>query len=328
MKKRRFVTALILMLLFAFCMAGTALAAKAPEGLVTEGNVTYFYKDGVRKKGWQVIGKKRYFFRKNNAQMVKGRFMVNGTMYYFNTKGVCVKKLPDAGWETDAKGIRFSDGMDKYLRNGWKTIQGNTYYFNKRGYALTGFKKIGDYKYYFTSKGVRRVNKWVRINGSKYYFGADGKMVRNAWVGDAYLGDDGRQIVDYVDETRDNPRKTGWVGYGRLWRYYKNGGLVTGWKNIEGKRYFFQSTGYMKIGWYNDGQNYYFLNTTPGRGTIGVMATNFMRIDGKVYYFFPKQVKDSTGAVHPIGSMARNLKIRYNDKEYSFDKQGVCQELK
>lgn len=328
MNKKRFGFALVLSLLLAFCISAAAFAAKAPDGLVTEGGATYYYQNGVKKKGWQVIEGKKYFFRKNNAQMVKGRFMVNGMMYYFNTKGVCVKKLQDAAWETDEKGIRFSDGMNKYLKNGWKTIQGKTYYFNKKGYALVGMQVIGDNTYYFNSKGVRRTNKWIRVDGSKYYFGADGKMVRNAWVGDVYLGDDGKQIKDYVDETKDNPKKTGWVGYGRLWKYYTKGRLVTGWKDIQGKRYYFQSTGYMKIGWYNDGQNYYFLNTTPGRGTIGVMATNFMRIDGKVYYFFPKQVKDSDGKIHPKGSMARGLKIRYNEKEYSFDNQGVCQELK
>ena len=34
------------------------------------------------------------------------------------------------------------------------------------------------------------------------------------------------------------------------------------------------------------------------------------------------------GRVHPKGSMARALKIRYNNKEYSFNEAGVCQELK
>jgi len=328
MDKRRFGCAFVLALLLTFGISSTAFAGKGPEGLVKEGTETYYYQDGVKQKGWQRIDGKKYFFRFNNARMVKGRFAVKGTVYYFNTRGVCVKKIPDASWETDEKGIRFCDGADKYLKNGWKTIQGKKYYFDKKGYVLTGIQSVKGYTYYFTSKGVMKTNKWVRANGGRYYFGTDGRMVRNAWVGDAYLGDDGRQIKDYVDETKDNPRKTGWVGYGRLWRYYVKGRLVTGWRNIEGKRYYFQSTGYMKIGWYNDGQNYYFLNTTPGRGTIGVMATNFMRIDGKVYYFFPKQVKDSTGKVHPKGSMARGLKIRYNDKEYSFDAQGVCQELK
>ena len=328
MNKKRSGFAFVLALLLTFGISVTASAAKTPDGLVTEGGATYYYQNGVKQKGWRVIGGKKYFFRNNNAQMVTGRFKVGGIVYYFNTKGICVKKLPDAAWEVTKEGIRYNDGIDKYLKNSWKTIQCKKYYFDKKGYVVTGIQTVGKYTYYFNAKGVMKTNKWVRANGGKYYFGADGRMVRNAWVGDAYLGDDGRQIKDYVDETRDNPKKTGWVGYGRLWKYYKKGKLVTGWKDIEGKRYYFQSTGYMKIGWYNDGQNYYFLNTTPGRGTIGVMATNFMRIDGKVYYFFPKQVQDSTGKVHPKGSMARGLKIRYNDKEYSFDNQGVCQELK
>lgn len=327
MNKKKLGFFMVLMFMLAFCISTTAFAAGTPDGLVKQGNATYYYQNGKMQKGWQVIEGKTYFFRKN-GQMAIGRYKIGKSMYYFNTRGVRVKKIQDAAWEQDEKGRRFCDGADKYLKNGWKTIQGKKFYFDKKGYVVTGMNTINKNTYYFNKKGVMQTAKWVRVNGGRYYFGEDGKMVRNAWVDDVYLGDDGRQIRDYVDETRNNPRKTGWVGYGRLWKYYVKGKLVTGWRDIKGKRYYFQSTGYMKIGWYNDGKDYYFLNTTAGRDTIGVMATQFMRIDGKVYYFFPKQVTDSTGKVHPKGSMARGLKIRYNEKEYSFDNKGVCQELK
>ena len=327
MNKKRMGVAAALALLLAFCISASAFATGVSDGFLTQGGATYYYQDGKMQKGWKEIAGKKYFFCKD-GKMAVGRLKVGKTTYYFNTKGVCVKKLPNAPWVQDENGRRYCDGADKYLKGGWKTIQGKKYYFNKKGYVLTGIQKIKKNVYHFNKKGVMTAGKWVRTKSGKYYFASDGKMVRNSWVNDIYLGDDGKQIKDYVDETRENDQKTGWVGYGRLWKYYSRGKMVTGWRDINKNRYFFESTGYMKIGWYNDGQDYYFLNTTPGRETIGVMATNFMRIDGKVYYFFPKKVKDSAGRVHPKGSMARALKIRYNNKEYSFNEAGVCQELK
>ncbi len=316
----------MLVLILTLGMSMTAFAGKK-NGWVKANDATYYYVEGKMVKGWKTIEGKKYFFLKT-GKMAIGRYIINKEVYYFNTKGVFVKKMQGAKWVENKKGRRFDNGNGRYIKGQWKYIQGRRYYFDAKGYVLAGMNTIENFTYYFNSKGKLITSKWVRYNGGIYYFGADGKMARNTWIEKRYVGDDGRVISDYVDETRDSKTQTGWVGYGRLWKYYAKGKMVTGWKVVNGKRYLFQSSGYIKIGWHNDGKDYYFLNTTPGRTTIGVMATNFMRIDGKVYYFFPKKVKDSTGAVHPIGSMARNLKIKYNDKLYSFDAKGVCQELK
>ncbi len=326
MKKRRMRRLAAFVLALSLSLSPTAMAAKGPDGLVKEGTDYYYYQNGQKMKSWQIINGKKYYFRKD-GRMAIGRMKIGKYVHYFNSKGIYRKTLHDAGWETDKKGRRYCDGGDKYLKNCWKYIQGRKYRFNKAGYALTGLQKVGKYTYYFRKKGSMVTEKWVRVNGNRYYFEANGRMAKSTWIDDVYVGEDGKPIQGYVDETRDNPKKTGWVGYGRLWKYYNNGRLVTGWKVIGGKTYYFQSSGYMKLGWYNDGKNYYFLNTTAGRATIGVMATNFMRIDGKVYYFFPKEVKDNKGNTYPKGSMARNVNIRYNDKVYSFNNQGVCEEL-
>lgn len=84
--------------------------------------------------------------------------------------------------------FRLSDGS--YLTSAWRTIGSKTYYFNKKGYALTGLQKIGSRYYIFSSKGVLRkgwiyykkhwyygsVNRkgrlllgWQKIGGKKYY---------------------------------------------------------------------------------------------------------------------------------------------------------------
>lgn len=329
MNKKKWGALVILAFVLCMGMSMTTFAAKNTNGWVTKGTGTYYYKDGEMQKGWKRIDGKKYYFLKSGMR-AEGRYKIGKTFYYFNSSGVYVKKLKDAKWVSDSKGRRFYNTKGKYLKNIWRIIQGKRYRFDRKGYALTGMKKVGKYTYYFDSKGAMVTKKWIRKKGASYYFGSDGKMTKNSWVGKRYVGDDGKRIKDYVDETKDSSSKTGWVGYGRLWKYYRNGNMQTGWRSINKKKYFFQSSGFMKVGWYNDGREYYFLNTTYDRAHIGVMCTGFMRIDGKVYYFYTKKVKDSAGNVHPVGSMARNIKIKYstNNKYYTFDSKGVCQEIK
>lgn len=59
--------------------------------------------------------------------------------------------------------------------SGWKTVDGDKYYYGKDGEPLTGWKKIGGETYYFGKDGVMRTG-WVKLSGSTYYFGRDGKM--------------------------------------------------------------------------------------------------------------------------------------------------------
>ena len=67
-------------------------------------------------------------------------------------------------------------------------------------------------------------------------------------------------------------------------RYYfdANGYRVTGWQTIGGKKYFFMPEGYMMTGWISFGSTKYYL------GTDGVMRTGWQTIDGKKYFFMPE----------------------------------------
>ncbi len=49
-----------------------------------------------------------------------------------------------------------------YLKNTWKTIDGDRYYFDSNGYALTGFHTIGSKTYYFNSDGSLRRSSFSR----------------------------------------------------------------------------------------------------------------------------------------------------------------------
>ncbi len=68
--------------------------------------------------------------------------------------------------------------------------------------------------------------------------------------------------------------------------YYKNGVKQTGWINLSGKKYYFQSNGKQLVGWQKDsyGKNIRFFYNKPG--AEGYMATGFMKDNKKNYYYF------------------------------------------
>ena len=91
-------------------------------------------------------------------------------------------------------------------------------------------------------------------------------------------------------------------------RYYfdANGYRVTGWQTIGGKKYFFMPEGYMMTGWISFGSTKYYL------GTDGVMRTGWQTINGKKYFFMPE------------GYMMTGW-ISFGKTRYYLDKNGVMQ---
>ena len=72
----------------------------------------------------------------------------------------------------------------------------------------------------------------------------------------------------------DGKVKTGWLNDNGKWYYLRsNGEMSTGWEKVNGKWYYLQSNGVMKTGWLNDNGIWYYLHTS------GEMATNTI-IDG------------------------------------------------
>ena len=101
-------------------------------------------------------------------------------------------------WKKNAKGwwVESSDGW--YPKNEWMKIDGKWYYFDNRGYMVTGawqdgrwlsgngswtYSQRGAWKcdskgwWYDDTSGWKAKNQWQKINGNWYYFGADSYMV-------------------------------------------------------------------------------------------------------------------------------------------------------
>ncbi len=135
------------------------------------------------------------------------------------------------------------------------------------GYKL-GFNTTRDGNKIFATGVLNTKKGWFDYNNKRYYFYTESSYMATGFI---TLGN----VTYYLDEAQNNL-----------------GNLVTGWKQINGKWYYFSPTpaqnkekGYMLTGWFGD---YYFY----GNGT---MATGFIDLNGAKYYLDPTSGVRKTG---------------------------------
>ena len=130
-----------------------------------DGTCTYKYKASWKKdgKGWW-YGDASGWYAKNSWQLIDGKwyfFKANGYMasnewakgYWLNKDGTCTYKYK-ASWKKDGKGWYYGDTSGWYAKNGWQQIDGKWYYFDAKGYIVTGTRTIGGKTYTFDAEGV------------------------------------------------------------------------------------------------------------------------------------------------------------------------------
>ncbi len=82
-----------------------------------------------------------------------------------------------AEWRQKGSKWQYVKDNGKIVKSKWKLIDGRWYYFDKKGYMVTGLKKISGNTYYFCpkTKGSTRVgqrmNGWQLVDGKYMYFG-------------------------------------------------------------------------------------------------------------------------------------------------------------
>ncbi len=133
----------------------------------------YYYKDGVKVKGFQWVEDNLYYFTSSGKLYTKkGLRKIKGKKYYVQSDyslatGVC--KIDDQayyfntenGQRIEKTGIvklnksYYCFDEDYSLESGWRRNRKNKrYYFDKDTYAaLTGWKYVGKYKFYFKKNG-------------------------------------------------------------------------------------------------------------------------------------------------------------------------------
>ena len=186
----------------------------------------------------------------SDALAAQGWVKTGNAWYFYNQNGVLARNAWAGNYWLGADG--------KMVTNAW--VDNGRYYVDVNGAWVKGAQK----------PAVAQKQGWVQSGGAWYYY-YQGNVVINAWIGNYWLGADGRMAT------------SSWVDNGR---YYvgSNGEWVRNAQKPEEK----------KQGWVKDSNTWYYYNTdgTLARnkwvgnywlGADGRMATNSW-VDNNRYY--------------------------------------------
>lgn len=257
------------------------------------------------QRGWNT-DKTRYSL--DGKTYVVGRVYIDKNYYLFNEAGYLVK-------------------------NAFVVIKNTVYYGDTSGKPVTGFQRIYGKLYYFNPTYHMMLSHGIaNIYGVDYLFRKDGSILEGkGWVKDEghtyYLSSKGvlrgRQVLGshtYWFEANGTIKKSGFVSENNYDYYVKDGGiLASGFTRIEGKLYYFNPSYFFMLkggmadirgqryffradgsiiedkGWFKEGQTTYY------RRENGDLASGFMRIEGKLYYFNPVyhfRLEDGLAIIH------------------------------
>ena len=257
--------------------------------------------------------------------------------------------------------FQFKDFTSVIPANTWRTINGQTYYY--QNYAKQKNNWIQDDGAWYYMNGDGLVFKgWLNQSGKFYYLDdATGKMI-TGWKSDSgkwyYFGSSGALSKGWIDDNgtwyysnQEGVMQTGWLDEGGR-RYFLegSGAMAKGWTSQNGKWYYLDSLGALSRGWINDNGTWYYSNQEGVMQTgwldeggeryylkgSGAMATGWREMDGAWYYFegsgrMAKGVID-VGGLHyymdpSTGRMAAGTTVDIGGVAYTADGSGVLSQV-
>ena len=247
--------------------------------IVENGSFYYFDKDGaletktdISNDGW-VSSSDNWFYVKS-GNIIKNQFIKLGKYtYYVDYEGVMYRNRCMTIWDENDASQTYRFDADGHMVTGWYQDGLTWYYYNSDGTSVSGVKTINGKIYYFNASGQMTVNRIIQLNGKLYYISGDGTATPqsdNGWICDKYYVENGKLV-------------TGWKKLDDKWYYFseKTGEkFVNSIRNVGNEKYYFDTDGVMKTGWIKAGLNYVFAESS------GKLKRNvWMKTGSKWYYF-------------------------------------------
>ena len=226
-------------------------------------------------------------------------------------------------------------------KNNWINDSGSWYYMNGDGLASKGWLNHSGKDYYLDDSTGKMVTGWKMDKGQWYYFGSSGELSKG-WINDKgiwyYSNGQGVMQTGWLEENgrryfleNSGAMAKGWINQNDQWYYLDSSGVLSkGWINDNGSWYYSNDQGVMQTGWLEEGKSRYFLKGS------GVMATGWREMDGAWYYF------DSSGRMSvgmtdvnglhyymepSTGRMAVNTTVDIGGISYQADGSGVLSQI-
>ena len=305
---------------------GTGLDTKDGWKKTSDGYFGYV-ENGKLVTGVKTINGKQYYFY-DSGYLAMGVTNYQGKAYVIDDNGNLVNYKE--GWNT-------LGDESFYIKNGvaLKNTVVDGYYIDRNGLTRTGVLYDSSNANVVLVHGKLAKNQWVQSDYFTCYADENGHIVKNQWIDNHYVDREGYMVKDawvgnyYVDANGDykpngstsQETKAEWKQLNGKWWYQHKDGTWTknDFETISGQTYYFDGNGYMVTGWKEINNKLYFFyasgvmakNVWQGAyylGSDGVMLTNAFTPDG--YY------------VGSDGAYVRNQKVTVDGKDYYLNTDG------
>lgn len=259
------------------CSQSNAAAAKAAGCVLA-------YQTNVQRNGAGSTGFTQYGSKRLNQAGVK----VIMTNYDITGSAAAGKFNIHQNGKTWSFSVPYRDDIRQKGRWVYVANKGWTYQ-DSNGSPVVGWKELDWSKgrdwFYFDADGIMKKG-WLQVKNDLYYLDeTNGTMIKSTWKLLKWSGGENQFYFD---------------GYGRC--------IINKAYQINGKWYYFDKNGAMRIGWYQDPGDKLWRYLDPKNGDMKV--SQFIKTNSKIYY------------LDKYGRMVTNTSIKVNNKWYYINEWG------